>query len=95
MYGLKILHKYGRKLKVRKFWELIPTFVKVTYRGKVGKEHFWPPILNRVKTKNHCFQQNHKLNYNLPEFTFNELMLNQAKTLLRSVSRFLNAISNS
>ena len=35
----------GLKLKVRKFWELIPTFVEVT-----GEK--LPPILNRVKS---CF----------------------------------------
>ena len=31
----------------------------------------------------------------MPGFSFNELMLNQAKTLLRSDSRFLNTISKS
>ena len=41
------------KLKVRKFWELIPTFVQVTGK-KIGREGggglFAPsPILNRVK----------------------------------------------
>ena len=45
----------GLKLKVRKFWGLIPTFVEVTgeklvWRG--GRGPFWPPpILNRVKKR--------------------------------------------
>ena len=38
----------GLKLKVRKFWELIPTFVEVT-GGKLVGGPFWPPILNKVK----------------------------------------------
>ena len=48
------------KLKVRKFWRLIPTFVKVTGKTLVGDEEggrvggwgaFWTSILNRVKGK--------------------------------------------
>ena len=39
----------GLKLKVRKFWGLIPTFVEVTGEKLVGKGLFAPPILNRVK----------------------------------------------
>ena len=35
----------GLKLKVRKFWWLIPTFVEVT--GE--KLAFWSPILNMVE----------------------------------------------
>ena len=39
----------GLKLKVRKFYGLIPTFVEVTGEKLVGGP-FWPPsILNRVK----------------------------------------------
>ena len=40
----------GLKLKVRKFWRLISTFVEVT-RKKTGRrgELPPPPILNRVK----------------------------------------------
>ena len=39
----------GVKLKVRKFWDLVPTFVEVT-GGKLVGEPFCPlPILNRVK----------------------------------------------
>ena len=36
------------KLKVRKFWGLIPMFVEVTGEKLVGGA-FLPPILNRVK----------------------------------------------
>ena len=39
----------GLKLKVRKFWGLIPTFVEVTGEKLVGGGAFWTPILNRVK----------------------------------------------
>ena len=40
----------GLKLKVRKFWELIPTFVEVTGEKLVRGGPFLPtPILNRVK----------------------------------------------
>ena len=48
----------GLKLKVRKFLELIPTFVKVTGENLVGGLFTTPPppILNRVKiTKDICF----------------------------------------
>ena len=42
----------GLKLKVRKFWGLILTFVEVTGEKLVGgRGAFLPPILNRVKTK--------------------------------------------
>ena len=41
----------GLKLKVRKFWELIPTFVEVTKEKLVGGLFVPCPILNRVKTK--------------------------------------------
>ena len=37
------------KLKVRKFWGLIPTFVEVTGEKLVGGHFTLPPILNRVK----------------------------------------------
>ena len=38
------------KLKVRKFWELIPTFVEITGEKLVGGAFRPPlPILNRVK----------------------------------------------
>ena len=37
------------KVKVRKFWELIPPFVEVTGEKLVG-ETFCPSILNRVKS---------------------------------------------
>ena len=36
------------KLKVKKFWGLIRTFVEVTWKKLVGG---FPPILNRVKVK--------------------------------------------
>ena len=41
----------GLKLKVRKFWGLIPKFVEVTGEKLVGSGPFCPPlpILNRVK----------------------------------------------
>ena len=41
----------GLKLKVRKFWGLIPTFVEVAGEKLVGGGAFLPPstILNRVK----------------------------------------------
>ena len=39
----------GLKIKVRKFWELIPTFVEVTGEKLVGGELFDPSILNRIK----------------------------------------------
>ena len=38
------------KLKVRKFWWLIPTFVDVTGEELVGLD-FLPPVLNRVSRK--------------------------------------------
>ena len=40
----------GFKLKVRKFWGLIPTFAEVTGENLVGGPFWPPPILNRVKT---------------------------------------------
>ena len=41
----------GLKLKVRKFWRLIPVFVKVTGEKLVRGAFLFPPlsILNRVK----------------------------------------------
>ena len=39
----------GLKLKVRKFWGLIPIFVEVTGE-KLGGELFGSPILTRAKT---------------------------------------------
>ena len=36
----------GLEIKVREFWELIPTFVEVTGEKLVGDAFF--PILNRV-----------------------------------------------
>ena len=40
------------KLKVRKFWRLIPTFVEATGEKLVREGLFGPsPILNRVKSK--------------------------------------------
>ena len=49
--NLKFYTSVGKvlKLKVRKFWELIPTFVEVTGEKPVGGGLFAPPILNRVK----------------------------------------------
>ena len=47
------------------------------------------PIFN---TKELSFFVPRIINWNLSGFAFNELMLNQAKTLLRSVSRFLSTI---
>ena len=45
----------GLKLKARKFWGLIPTFVEVTGEKLVGRGGaFWPPILNRVKSYINC-----------------------------------------
>ena len=40
----------GLKLKVRKFWRLIPTVVEVTGEKLVGGLFAPLPILNRVKT---------------------------------------------
>ena len=39
----------GLKLKIRKFWGLIPMFVEVTGEKLVGGDLFDHPILNRVK----------------------------------------------
>ena len=39
----------GLKLKVRKFWGLIPTFVEVTEEKLVGEGDFGPPIWTRLK----------------------------------------------
>ena len=45
----------GLKLKVRKFWGLIPTFVEVTGEKLVAGALFGPPpILNRVNQKKIC-----------------------------------------
>ena len=41
----------GLKLKVRKFWGLIPTFVEVTGEKPVGVTFLVLPILNRVKSE--------------------------------------------
>ena len=45
----------GLKLNVRKFWGLIPTFVKVTGEKLVGRAFFVlsPSIQNRVKHQSH------------------------------------------
>ena len=40
----------GSKLKIRKFWELIPAFVEVTGKRLVRGGLFSPPILNRRKS---------------------------------------------
>ena len=37
------------KLKLRKFWGLIPTFVEIIGKKLVGGAFLPPPILNRVK----------------------------------------------
>ena len=42
----------GLKLKVRKFWGLILTFVEVTGEKLVGGLFAPPPILNRVNNLN-------------------------------------------
>ena len=44
----------GLKLKVEKFWRLIPTFAEVTEKNLVGVGPFSPPslILNRIKGMN-------------------------------------------
>ena len=39
----------GLKLKVRKFWEIIPTFVEVTGKKLEGGLFAPSPVLNRVK----------------------------------------------
>ena len=39
----------GLRLKIRKFWGLLPTFVEVTGEKMVGGPFCFPPILNRVK----------------------------------------------
>ena len=41
--------KKGLKLKVRKFWRLIPTFSEVTRETLAGEGFLSPSILNRVK----------------------------------------------
>ena len=38
------------KLKVRKFWGQIPTFVEVTVKKLIERGPFCSPILNRVLT---------------------------------------------
>ena len=44
----------GLKLKLRKFWNLTPTFVEVTGEKLVGGSFYPPPlILNRVNTCKH------------------------------------------
>ena len=53
-YGLEILCQCGKrfKLKVGKFWRLIPTFVDIIGEKLVEGGGFLPPpppILNRVK----------------------------------------------
>ena len=45
-YGLKVLNQCGKRLKVRKFWVLILTFIAVTGR-KLVRGVFLSPILNR------------------------------------------------
>ena len=47
----------GRKLKVRKFWGLIPTFVEVTGENMVGKTAKSPP-LNSEQDCNMIFKRN-------------------------------------
>ena len=43
--------KKGLKLKVRKFWRLIPMFLEITREKLVGGfSPAHPPVLNRVKT---------------------------------------------
>ena len=51
-YDLEVLHQCskGFKLKDRKFWGPIPTFVEVRGEKLVGGL-FDPPILNRMKAK--------------------------------------------
>ena len=39
----------GLKLKVRKFWRLISTFIEVTRKKTGRKGELFAPILNRVK----------------------------------------------
>ena len=52
----------GLKLKVRKFWGLIPTFFRSS-RGKIDRGNLFappphlPPILNRVKFSNVMFRE--------------------------------------
>ena len=56
----------GLKLKVRKFWGVVPTFVKITEGKLVGGAFLGPPpILNRVKgiISKKC------INYNVYKFT--------------------------
>ena len=48
----------GRKLKVRKFWGLIPTFVEVTGENMVGKTAKSPPPLNSEQDCNMIFKRN-------------------------------------
>ena len=52
MYGLQILHQYGKRVKTKsqKFLGLTLTFVEVTGEKLVGWRGFLhPPILNTVK----------------------------------------------
>ena len=41
----------GLKLKDRKFWGLIPSFVKVTREKMAGGGVFVPPILKKIKAE--------------------------------------------
>ena len=58
-YGLEILlqREKGLKVKVRKFFRLIPTFLEVTGGKLVEGRVFWSPILNRVKIEGQSFLQ--------------------------------------
>ena len=41
----------GLELKVKRFWELIPTFLEVAGGKLIKKDPKMPPIMNRVKVK--------------------------------------------
>ena len=74
------------KLKVRNFWDLIPTFVEVTGEKLVGV--FLPPapILNRVKST--MFKQDEMLDQMVRKYKHQFLMLLSTIVLRQNVKWF-------
>ena len=76
-------------------WLLNFSYLWVLTPSNVSSVELSVLFLPISKTKESSSFVPRTINWNLPGFAFNELMLNQAKTLLRSDSRFLNTNSNS
>ena len=55
------------KLKVKQFWELIPTFVEITGKKPEGGP-IWPSIMNRVKSDSttHNYKKSNLLPTSVP-----------------------------